>query len=185
MPDHPRANNKGWVYEHYVNAEKNIGRYLRKGEAVHHVDGNKWNNDPSNLIVFATWGDHSSCHGGAQIYKDEEGIWHAIKIGGHKYCGNGKSIAIRDIPSICKYCGRKFLGIKGQRNKYCSIECSGLDKRLFDPPIEELVETLRKENGNFSRVGTIYNVTDNAIRRRLKKHGMPYRSRDYRSKDEW
>lgn len=38
---------------HRVVAEQMLGRPLEKGEIVHHKDGNKWNNDPSNLEVMS------------------------------------------------------------------------------------------------------------------------------------
>lgn len=39
-------------HEHRVVAEQMLGRSLRPGEIVHHIDGNKHNNDPSNLQVM-------------------------------------------------------------------------------------------------------------------------------------
>ena len=40
-PNHPRANNKDYVYEHYLVAEQILGRPLKDKETVHHKDGNK------------------------------------------------------------------------------------------------------------------------------------------------
>jgi hypothetical protein len=44
-----------------VIAEQVIGRPLAKGEIVHHIDGNKQNNDPSNLQVM-TQSEHMKLH---------------------------------------------------------------------------------------------------------------------------
>lgn len=52
------ANSGGWAYEHRVVAERAIGRTLRAREVVHHKDGNKANNEPSNLEVFPSQGHH-------------------------------------------------------------------------------------------------------------------------------
>lgn len=50
------------VHEHRVVAENLLGRALRKGEIVHHRDGNKRNNAPENLVVFPSAADHSRHH---------------------------------------------------------------------------------------------------------------------------
>jgi len=57
QPNHPNAVN-GYVAEHRLVMERQIGRYLLPSEVVHHVDGNKVNNDPSNLVLFAKNADH-------------------------------------------------------------------------------------------------------------------------------
>lgn len=44
-------------YEHRYVVEKYLGRKLIKGEQVHHIDGNKQNNDLNNLAVVRT-GEH-------------------------------------------------------------------------------------------------------------------------------
>lgn len=58
---HPATNVRGYVYEHRVVAEKKLGRYLRSDEVVHHIDGNKTNNAPENLIVLSNNG-HAKLH---------------------------------------------------------------------------------------------------------------------------
>ena len=50
------------VHTHRVVAEQHIGRKLRKGETVHHIDGNKRNNDADNLMVFKSQKEHSAYH---------------------------------------------------------------------------------------------------------------------------
>jgi hypothetical protein len=48
-------------HEHRVIAEQLMGRPLSCGEIVHHRDGNKLNNDPSNLEVVLQ-SDHIRFH---------------------------------------------------------------------------------------------------------------------------
>lgn len=60
-PEHPRATKQGYMMEHILIAEKKIGRYLNPGEIVHHIDGDKSNNSPDNLMV-TTVGEHRRIH---------------------------------------------------------------------------------------------------------------------------
>ena len=49
-------------HEHRVVAEQMLGRKLKPGEVVHHIDGNKRNNSPDNLMVFSSQADHARYH---------------------------------------------------------------------------------------------------------------------------
>lgn len=53
QPDHPFANNLGYVREHRLIMEKIIGRYLKPEEIIHHRDKNKLNNDSENLEIIS------------------------------------------------------------------------------------------------------------------------------------
>jgi len=43
-------------------AEQILGRPLRTGEVVHHIDGNKLNNDPTNIQVLPSQSEHARIH---------------------------------------------------------------------------------------------------------------------------
>jgi DNA-binding transcriptional ArsR family regulator len=53
IPDHHRADVRGYVYEHLLVAERTAGRTLVPGERVRHRDGNPSNNNPDNIEVQA------------------------------------------------------------------------------------------------------------------------------------
>lgn len=58
---HPLASKVGKVYVHRHAAMQSIGRLLKSEEYVHHKDGNKTNNDPSNLEILSSK-DHGKIH---------------------------------------------------------------------------------------------------------------------------
>lgn len=49
-------------HEHRVLAAEMIGRALLRGEIVHHIDGNRLNNDPDNLAVLRNQSEHVRAH---------------------------------------------------------------------------------------------------------------------------
>ena len=61
-PNHPFADVSGYVYEHRLNAEKKIGRFLKPSEIVHHKNGDRLNNDFSNLEVVSNRKEHKVFH---------------------------------------------------------------------------------------------------------------------------
>jgi len=50
-----------WQYTHRRVAEKKIGGKIGEGRVVHHKDGNKSNNQPSNLSIMRK-SEHSKVH---------------------------------------------------------------------------------------------------------------------------
>lgn len=59
---HHLADVRGYAYEHRLVAEQVVGRRLRSGEQVHHVNGEKTDNRPENLEVVASMAHHRLKH---------------------------------------------------------------------------------------------------------------------------
>jgi hypothetical protein len=60
-PLHPRAV-KGYVLEHTLVLEEVLGRPILPTETGHHINGDKTDNSPGNLILFATKAMHTAFH---------------------------------------------------------------------------------------------------------------------------
>lgn len=58
--DHPFANN-GYVYEHRLVAERELGRFLQPWETIHHINEIKVDNRWDNFFL-TTVPEHSSIH---------------------------------------------------------------------------------------------------------------------------
>lgn len=53
---HPRANTNGYVLQHILVVEESLGRYLTRGETVHHKNGIRSDNSLKNLELWT--GNH-------------------------------------------------------------------------------------------------------------------------------
>lgn len=180
LPSHPKAHASGCVYEHILVVEQKIGRYLTQEEVVHHVDENKKNNSPDNLIVFASQTDHSRFHKLKLNINDlildgdhyitpipESMVKNQMKNGRFSVEGFLKLYPeFEYLLNICPICGNKSI------NKFCSSKCANINRQK-EYSLEELKKQLLKENSNFVSIGKYFGVSDNAIRKRCRKHGLP------------
>lgn len=57
--NHPGGGKQGYIAEHRLVMEKSIGRYLLKGEVVHHINGVESDNRIENLQLFSSPGEHT------------------------------------------------------------------------------------------------------------------------------
>jgi len=101
-PEHPKAS-RGRIFEHILVAEQKIGRYLQSGEQVHHIDFDKQNNEPENLLIVSA-SEHQKYHPQAPAKR---------------------------ITMNCQECGKSFetkpcrahASNPINQRKYCSLEC--------------------------------------------------------------
>lgn len=152
-PEHKRSFDNGCVYEHILVAEKMLNRELLKGECVHHKDRNRKNNDENNLMVFATVSDHTAYHNGAK----------AIKL------DNGSYICEKEKNSICPICNKNE---KEYSAKMC-MECYRKQQSKNIPLKETLKDLILIYP--FTKIGEMYNVSDNAVRKWCKKYNLPFK----------
>ena len=171
--EHPRAKNGHSIHEHILVAEKKLGRYLKAGEIVHHIDENIHNNNPENLMVFATASDHLRYHHNknAILYQDGD-VWRT-KAG---------------VEKECEYCKKIFIVTEKHKidnQRFCSMSCRAKYKQTNNKEnlesFQKMIELLKLNNGNIGKTARELNVTRNAIKSRLKNHGLPYHSADYRT----
>lgn len=75
-PDHPFCNKQGYVFEHRLVVERQIGRYLKtKKEVIHHINGTKDDNCKENLMAFINESAHQRFHINPTNVKLEEIIY--------------------------------------------------------------------------------------------------------------
>lgn len=145
---------EGYVYEHVKVAQKFMGRRLRSAEIVHHLDGDRANNNPKNLLVI-----ERSQHVKLHEWIDAGAPFGESQLVNRVNCGKPKWVVSRD----CPVCGNIVVN---PRANFCSSSCAAThrNKNSGRPSREELVERL--ENGvSMLALGRRYGVSDNAVRK--------------------
>jgi len=61
-PDHPHANQRGYVAEHRLIVEEVLGKTLPRDAVVHHHNGDRADNRPCNLVVCPDQAYHIFIH---------------------------------------------------------------------------------------------------------------------------
>lgn len=62
-PNHPFCNYNNYILRSRLVAEKCLGRYLEKGDIVHHINGKTDDDRPKNLHLFYSNSEHSHYEG--------------------------------------------------------------------------------------------------------------------------
>jgi hypothetical protein len=101
-PEHPNANARGYVAEHRKVLADKIGRPLRPNEIAHHIDGDKTNNDPNNLLLTRT-AEHMRQH---RIEKTAGKSGWSIHPNGCIECGTTDSPHF--AKGLCERCYRRL-----------------------------------------------------------------------------
>lgn len=67
LPDHPRANHLGYVYDHVLEISKKFGYIPTPKTTIHHIDLDKKNSNIDNLYLTKNVEEHRAIH--SQLYK--------------------------------------------------------------------------------------------------------------------
>jgi hypothetical protein len=132
---------------YYLNStiRKRLHRYVWEQEVgavpagcqIHHIDGNKANNDIANLAILTSAG-HQRLHGReiARKEKSRENIkkaqqaapaWHHSAEGRVWHSKHMQGFKQPRVTKVCTQCGAEFLGTKYSR--FCSNKCKSKWRR--------------------------------------------------------
>ena len=166
MPNHPRAivsgSFEGYVYEHVLVAENMLGRRLLEGEVVHHLDFNKSNNSPDNLLVISN-PMHVKLHRWLDNY---------TLTPSEKQAARTKLGCVR-----CLVCSNPILPDK----QYCSDKCHKVGtSKAIRPSKEELFDLVWSKPT--TQIAKDFNVSDKAIEKWCKSMDIEKPTRGYWSK---
>lgn len=101
--DHPFSGKQGYIAEHRLVMESHIGRSLKRGEVVHHINRNISDNRIENLQLFSSPGEHT-------------------KIAHPEILEARKGLTI--TKKVCSVCGTEFEVTWHKIHKItCSEEC--------------------------------------------------------------
>lgn len=134
--------------------EKHYGP-IPEGYAIHHIDFDMYNNDPTNLMCLTPqqhMAIHMKCNAEneAFIAKRKEHLdkirpmskeWHASEEGHKWHVEHGKKVAseVEERAYICEQCGKEFFTKPFGTNKFCCNACKSAYRRKMRLDDEERV----------------------------------------------
>lgn len=142
---------------------------------LHHINMNHYDNRLENLQILCS-NCHALAHGYSNVKnksKSKINIELYEKLLGSKKndCESSFSNVKRSEPiaeRYCKKCGKKLT--KTQKI-FCSQKCSH-DFISKKPEKEELINNYKLLKGNKTKLGSLYSVSDNAVKKWLKSYNI-------------
>lgn len=148
---HPLSDKKGRVWYHRHVASVKLGRWLTSFEVAHHKDEDRTNNHPDNLEV-KTRSEHTRDHTLDRSKQFPSSIRSVLPL---RQCAHGATV---------------FSGNRYYEAKYCSYTCASAARQVFDVSASKLKELITLYS--FTKIGKIFGVSDNTIRKRCRKLGL-------------
>lgn len=172
QPDHHRSiksgGEKGYVYEHILVAEFSIKRKLLPDEEVHHLDLNRSNNAPDNLIVLSSEAHiklHAWLKRGAPVADVKIGLRKIVK----PYV-KGK-IVFAQLKNRCE--NPKCMNPIHRNFKYCSAVCDNINKRTeLNNKQLNLLKRMILNQVSWLEIGRTFGKSDNGMRKIAKRYGL-------------
>lgn len=134
----------------------------------HHLDESKKEANPSHVIMKWSW---------ERAKKELEkcillcaNCQREVHAEEHKTDLNLRVHITSWIEKECEYCKNKF-DTKEKDQKFCSTSCSSFFRRKVVRPSKEELGILLKEK-SFCAIGRQFGVSDNAVRKWMKKYGI-------------
>ena len=140
------------MLEHRMVAQDMIDRDLGPEEVVHHIDENKFNNEPNNLMVMRSHSDHAALH------KGREPVY--CEIMKHWYCEHvGRSYCVR--------CDKKSAGAM-------CFSCRTEQRRSHIDP-QAIQDVLVKNGYNMVKSAKEFGISDVGLRKRCLLFNLQYK----------
>lgn len=145
---------------------------------LHHKNMNHFDNRLENLQILC-----SNCHSLAHNYSNTKGkedskinldlyikIISDIEDNSIKIENKPKNIKNKKIKSIryCIHCGKE---LKSEQQKFCSQECAHNHISKI-PDIDTLISKLNEFNWNKTKTGNFFGVSDNSVKKWMKKYNL-------------
>ena len=118
---------------------------LPDGYVIHHIDGDKSNNDISNLTIMPS-ADHMRLHARNEFFKGMSRKlfkcvvcgkeYEAINTGNNRYCSEKCLDHYKRTEGCvetrhCERCGKEFTVYKYKSTRFCSPQCAGASRKLL------------------------------------------------------